>query len=354
MKKILNNIALLMNNARISCLTFLYKLEVRRLGFLSRRPHRSFRLTRRRDYVRSFKLPGYWSFTGYVLSEIWKQKANFAWLLVIYSVLVGVFIGMASQSAYSELSDILKQASQEVFNGEFGQIGQAGLLMLSGMTGSLMGTPTELQQAYSVFFGLMAWMAVVWLLRESLAGRKRRFRDALYMSGAPIIPTILVALMLIVQVIPAALAVIAISSASSSGLLDGGAVAMLFAVAGLLLVSLSLYWMTSTLIALVVVTLPGMYPMRAMRVAGDMVVGRRMRLLYRWLWMVFIAAVAWALIVIPAILIDSWLKATFVLFVNLPVIPVVLLLVSSASVIFCGSYVYLLYRRVMDDDADPA
>jgi hypothetical protein len=129
---------------------------------------------------------------------------------------------------------------------------------------------------------------------------------------------------------------------------------MLFWIAASLLTILSLYWLTSTLFALIVVTLPGTYPFKALRIAGDMVVGRRVRLLVRVLWMLVVLAVAWFIVLVPFILLDTWLKGMWPTIEWVPIIPVVLLIVSSISVMWVASYVYLLYRKVIEDDAKPA
>jgi hypothetical protein len=144
------------------------------------------------------------------------------------------------------------------------------------------------------------------------------------------------------------------SAAQSTGLLAGGVEAMLFWVAASLLALLSLYWVTSTMIALVVVTLPGMYPMRAIKTAGDLVIGRRLRILLRLLWMLLGLAVFWIIVMIPIILFDTWIKSLWPAIENVPTIPIVLLAMSSISVVWVSSYVYLLYRKVVDDDAKPA
>ena len=117
---------------------------------------------------------------------------------------------------------------------------------------------------------------------------------------------------------------------------------------------LVLYWTTSTLIALVVVTLPGMYPMRALRASSDLVVGRRLRILYRWLWAVLTILVAWAIVVIPVILLDTAAKSAWPAVKDLPVVPYVGALMTAATTIWFAAYVYLLYRKVVDDDAKPA
>ncbi|MDX2775764.1 hypothetical protein PV379_00120 [Streptomyces caniscabiei] len=324
-------------------------------GFLSRRPHRSFRRTYRRDYVRSLELPGYWAFTNYVQKTLLGHKAAFLWLVAFYGTLSVVMVGLASQDTYLTFTDTLREAGGELFTGGWGEIGRASVLLLTGVTGAWSGSLTEIQQVYVVLIGLLTWLTAVWLLRAYLADGNPRFRDGLYNAGAPIVPTFIVALAIIVQLMPVALAAAGLSAAIASGLIDGGGVeAMLFWMVIVALSALSLYWMTSTLIALVVVTLPGMYPFKAIKTAGDLVVGRRIRILLRLLWMALMLAVAWLVIMVPIILFDAWLKAVIPAIDWMPVVPMVMVIMSSASVVWIASYVYLLYRKVVDDDAAPA
>jgi hypothetical protein len=57
---------------------------------------------------------------------------------------------------------------------------------------------------------------------------------------------------------------------------------------------------------------------------------------------------------VPVILFDAWLKGVLPALEWLPLVPVALLALSSLTVIWAASYVYLLYRKVVDDDAKPA
>jgi hypothetical protein len=195
---------------------------------------------------------------------------------------------------------------------------------------------------------------VVWLLRALLAGQKPRLRDGLYNAGAPIVPTLLVTLVLVVQLLPLAVVSIGYSAATASGLLSGGIEAMLFWTAALLLTVLSLYWATSTFMALIVVTLPGMYPLQALKSAGDLVVGRRVRILWRLLWILLLIAVIWSVIMIPTIIGDAWLKSVVPALAGVPLVPIILLLLGSVTIVVLAAYVYLLYRKVVEDDAAPA
>lgn len=323
-------------------------------GLMGRRPHRSFRLTARRDYKRSFKMPGYWAFTNEVRKLLWSNWQLFGGLMLVYVIATIIISGFGAQESYGNLAQALKDSGGDVFKGNFGPIGQAGLLLVTTVTTGLSPNLTEAQSILGglvVFFG---WLATIWLLRNTLAGHRPRLRDGLYNSGSPVLATIIVGFIIVLQLLPAALAVIVYGAALGSGLLDGGMSAMLAWIAIALLGLVSIYWITSSFIALVIVTLPGMYPLNAIRSAGDLVVGRRLRVLYRLAWLAVVTIIAWAVIVIPFILFDDWLKTLLPAVSWLPIVPLVIMSMASVTLVFVTTYIYLLYRRIVDDDASPA
>jgi hypothetical protein len=323
--------------------------------FLRRRPHRSFVRTRKRDYERSLKLPGYFSFTWYVFTTLKKQRNTFLLLIVLSTLFASLLGGIASQDSFNTLSKTLNETGKNIFSGGgWGEIGKAGLLFFTTVSGGITVQPSEAQQIFIVFVSLLTWLATIWLLRAGLAGKILRLRDALYNSGSPIVPTTLLFALLLIQLIPAAFAVIGYTVAQSTDFLGTGAIAMLFFIVALLLIILSLYLITSTFFALVIITLPGMYPWQALRTSGDLVVGRRLRILLRVLWMVAAVIVLWTLIMVPSIAFFSWLQNNVTQVSAVPFIPVILALLSSATAIFTSSYIYLLYRKVVEDDASPA
>lgn len=324
-------------------------LSERRKDFLSRRPHRSFRFTRRRDYKRSLKLPGYWSFTNEVRATLWRHKALFAKLLVVYAVLSMLLVGMISQETYTTFSENLGIINDEVFSGGIGPAAQTAALFGATITGSLNQAPSESQQIYGGLLFLLGWLTTVWLLRQLLAGHKVRLRDAIYSSGAPIVSTFIIFLVILVQLLPLALALVAYGAAQQTGLLEEGFVNMTFWVVASLLTLMSLYWITSSFIALIIVTLPGMYPFIALKNAGNLVVGRRLRIMLRLLWLAFTTLLIWAIILIPTILFAGVINITW-----LPLVPVATVLLSSLTLIWASSYIYLLYRKLIDDKAPPA
>lgn len=327
------------------------KRKFRRLNrdYMARRPHRSFRRTMRRDYRRSLQLPGYWAFSWHVSATLLRWKKPFVELAVVYAVLSAVLVGMGSQDTFNQFVDLFR--STNVFGGGWGNVGQAGILFISTVTGSISNpSPNGGQGMLGFLLILMVWLTVVWLLRAFLAGQLPRLRDGLYNAGAPIIAMIIVALFGLVQLIPLALGLFMSSSAFSVT----GVLAMLLWLLISTLVALSLYWLTSTVFAMIIVALPGMYPWQALRTAGDLVMGRRVRILLRFLWAVLGVILGWAIVMIPLILIDVWLGSVWAWVRVIPVIPVALMALATISLIWLSAYVYLLYRRVVDDDAAPA
>jgi hypothetical protein len=252
------------------------------------------------------------------------------------------------------LTDTLRETGAEIFQGNIGQLGQAALLFMTIGSVGLTGSPTEAQQVYTVVTGLLIWLTTVWLLRNLLAGHKVKLRDGLYSAGSPIVATFMVTFVLALQLIPIGIAVIGYSAAAATGLLAGGVEAMLFWIAASLLTVLSLYWIVSTFFAMIIVTLPGMYPGKALRTAGDMMVGRRLRILLRLAWLVLMVAAAAVATLVPIILLTLWMTSIWPAVSSVPIVPTALMLFSVVAFIWTTSYIYLLYRRVVDDDAKPA
>ncbi len=326
------------------------KVKKRNADFLSRRPHRSFRLTRRRDYKRDWNIPGYIAFTNEVKNVLWPHKWLFTKFIALYSLISFLIVGLLSQDNFDLLNKTINQLGGDVIVGELSGIVQNIAVFAGVFTGAFNQSLTEAQQVYSGLLFLISWLTVVWLLRQIMAGHKNiKLRDGLYSSGSPLVSTFLMFFVLFVQLIPFAVALIAYGTAESVDIFGEPLFTTLFWIIELLLVVISFYWLTSTSIALVVVTLPGMYPLKAIRSSGDLVIGRRLRILYRLAWLFLTIVIFWAVIILPFILISqiSLLK-------DIPIIPIVVLLLSSITMLWSSAYMYMLYRKLVSDDSKPA
>lgn len=331
-----------------------HALKSRVSSLKSRRPHRSFRRTYRREYTRTLDIPGYWSFTAHVFRTLRANRKIFGLLAVFYGLTTAAFVGLASQETYAQLSVLLDESSSKLFVDGWGTVGQAGLLLSAGLSGGFNPQLSEAQQVYVVIIVLLTWLTTVWLLRAILTGKRPKLRDGLYNGGAPIVASAGVVIVLLIQLIPAALGIIAFNSAVSTDLFASGFIAMVVSLVVVLLFIVSLFWATSTFFAMVIVTLPGMYPLQAVRAAGDIVTGRRIRLLLRIIWLQVLNLVFCALIILPVVLIDRALAGTFDFFQYVPLVPLAIAIVGSVVVVWSAAYVYLLYRKVVEDVSSPA
>lgn len=317
----------------------------------ARNPHKTLQLTRRRDYVRPLELPNPLLFILEVIQTIWRQKRFFLPLMAIYIVLYAVLVGIASESTYAELTNSVEEASSKIETTEVNPLTKASATLVSFASNGFGVNSGEAQQIFGVLLGLIAWLTTVWLLRNIFAGNNVKVRDGLYNAGAPIIAMAIIVLVILVQLLPVALAAIAYAAATSSGLiLNGGVEAMLFWIAAGLLGLLSAYWVTSSIFALVIVTLPGMYPIKALQASRKILIGRKLRFALRFAWMAVFIIALWVVVLLPMILFDGWLKAAVPQLEWLPLVPIIALILSTYTVFWTSTYIYLLYRKVVDND----
>ncbi len=330
-----------------------YKWRMRVYDFLNRRPHRSFRRTRRRDYSRSLKIPGYFSFTHQVNKIIRKNWKIFLPIIIIYSLIMISIGAITSQETYDTIGGLVTGSTNDLFGGGLGKLAQAGLLVISSFGADPTSLNTE-QQFYMAVSLIFSWLTTVWLLREILMNRRPRLRDGLYNSGAPILSTILVLIVLLIQLLPIGVMALIFAGLSAIDFMGSGFGRMIVGVLSAMVVAMVLYWISSTIIALVVVTLPGMYPMQALKASGDLIVGRRLRVMYRLVWGMLRVMLTWLVVMIIVVLLERQLSSWWEWFAKIPVVPYVGALMTAWAVVWFASYVYLLYRRVVDDDAKPA
>jgi len=275
-------------------------------------------------------------------------------MIILIALASALLSTVASQDIFNQFVSTIHDNGGDLFAGGIGQIGKASLLLVLGINGSLADTPTDGQKIYAVLIALFAWLVTVWLLRAQLAGSKPRLRDGLYNAGTPIVSTFLLVLLGALQLLPAGIAAVAVSAVAGNDAIQSGLLSMTFYLACFLLLLLSVYLLVSTFFALVIVTLPGMYPWQALKTAGDLVTGRRLRVLLRLGFGGLAIVLSWVVIMLPIIMVSTWLQTALKWTAWIPIVPTVLTLLSAATIVFAASYVYMLYRRMIDDGSAPA
>ena len=313
-------------------------------------PHRSFRRTYREDYYRPLDVPGLMAHAANSWQMIWQHKRTFLCLL-IFAVVTGILmVGLMSEETYVEFQDVLDESEATIAGGDIGNFARAAVLLVTTVTTGGLSTSSEVSTLFAGIMFLLIWLVTVFLVRYYLAGKTPKFRDALYQAGAPAISTLAVILLILLQLIPVAVAVVVYAAAINTGFVDTPFYALVTFLFALTMVALSAYLVPSTLVALAAVTAPGLYPMAAVNAAATLMQGRRMRLVLRLVFMLLVIALVWAVVMIPVIMFDLWAKATWDWLEGWPLVPLMLLVMTCLTFIYVATYWYLFYREVLASD----
>ncbi len=289
-------------------------------------------------------LPGSVGFSKKVFSILRQNRAVFLRLTVLVAVASLLLSGVTAYSYYAGLTQATDEVAGQLPTGGFRTGVETAALTVSVVSGAASSNLTEAQQIFIGILYLLTWLITVWLLRHLMSTKTVRLRDGLYNAAAPLVSTCLVVLAGVIQLLPFALIVALIASVGSTGALHG----LFWGLIGLILIvvfaSLSLYWLSSTVFAAVIVTLPGTYPWAALRSARQVINGYRRDVIVRLVWLGLIVLVAMFAIVTPVVLLDALTGYRLSL--------VVILVTQFASVmlsVYASAYVYLLYREVIDE-----
>lgn len=313
------------------------------------RLHRSFRRSYREDYNRELEVPGLLSHTMQTFKTIFKHWKLFVPLILLIVLLNVFLVGLMSEESYVQFQNTIDTTSKNLSVGEIGTFARSGLLLLSTITtGGLSQGMTEVQQVFAVLLFIITWLTTIYLLRHLLAGQQVKLRDGLYNALAPLLSSLVVALVIFLQAIPIMIVIITYSAAVSTDFLSTPFYALIYFIFAALLTLLSVYLISGSVIALVAVSAPGLYPMRALHTASDLIAGRRVRLIIRLFYLMITLVIVWIFVMLPLIALDLWLKSIWDWLAGFPFVSFELLIMTCFSVVYVTAYIYLYYRRMLE------
>lgn len=311
--------------------------------------HKSFRRSYREDYLRQTSTPGLLSHAMLTFKTIFSHWRIFLPLIALMVLSYIVAVGLMSEDFYLQLQTTIDESSLELAGGEIGNFAKAGLLLLSTVTtGGLNVGMNDTQIVFAILLFLILWLVTIFLLRQFFAGGQPKLRDALYNALAPLISTLIIFVVIIIQAIPIFLVIITYSAAIATNFLSTPFYALVYFIFAATMILLSCYLFSSSLLALVAVTAPGMYPFSALFAASDLAAGRRIRIVLRILYLILAIALIYIITMLPVILLDLWLKATWDVFAGWPIVSFFLMIVTCFVFIYATTYIYLYYRWLLD------
>ncbi len=312
--------------------------------------HKSFKRSYREDYKREIEVPGIMYHIFATFRMIFKNWKLFLPLLIIAVLMAAVLVGLMSESSYQQFKDVLDQTMEQTETGDIGDFAKAGLLLISTVaTGGLSGESNEAKTVFVVLIFLIIWLTTIFILRHRLAKHKIKLRDALYNAMTPLISTFVVFAVAVIQCVPIFLLIIVYSAAVQTEFLATPFYALVFFIFAAIMLLLSGYLLSSSLIALVAVSAPGLYPLKALHTASDLMMGRRVKFILRIIALMFALAVVWVIVMLPLILFDLGMK-NFEWTVGIPFVPVCLLVMTCFTGIYITAYLYLYYRWMLNYD----
>ena len=193
---------------------------------------------------------------------------------------------------------------------------------------------------------LVLWLATLFFARRVMAGEKVKFRDGLYNAMTPLVSSLIVFVVLAVQCIPVMLIVIGYSAAVETNLFANVFYGSLFVLFAILMVVIAGFLLSGTLMGMIAVNTPGMYPWEALKLSHELMIGRRVEFVLKMLVLLMLLAVVYVVIVGPAVLVGLMLYN--IGGIETPMlVPIVSTVAGCVAVILAGVYLYIYYRQIL-------
>jgi len=273
----------------------------------------------------SFKLVGqvFRTFRAY-----WKPLLG----IVIVYLILNIFFASGLSGLSSAVNDIKTNLDNSAGNMHpiaKGLSGFAALVGSAGVSGSASGSILQ-----SVLF-VVESLVIIWAIRQLLAGRKIGVKQAYYSSMYPLIPFLIIIFVILLELIPLALGTLVLSAILTSVITTVSLASWVGWFFFIVFAIPSIYWLTSSIFALYIVTLPDIEPREALRSARNLVRYRRWQVLPKVIFLPVFILLVMAVIIIPLILYASFLVAPVFYFL------------SMLTILFVHAYLYCLYRGLI-------
>lgn len=190
------------------------------------------------------------------------------------------------------------------------------------------------------FIILTLWLTTIFIMRHELKGEKVSLRDGLYNAMTPFWSSLLILIVLAIECLPICFVIIGYSAAIETNLFADVLALILFILFALAMVALTVYLLSGTLMAMIAVSAPGMYPLTALSLTREVMKGERLKFILRLLVMGLVLVGVWVVVVGIALLLNLWLN-------NVLIVLYSIYLALCMSVIFAAVYLYLYYRKVL-------
>lgn len=269
------------------------------------------------------------------LVRIWNVKKP---VFGVYLVSVAAPLLLANVVINATNLNTLHASFQNLQSGFSARMQSTSVELAYVLSGQSSNSTDSSSSLYRILIVTVCSLAFIWLLRQSVAGSKVTAKLSFYKGMYPLIPLLTVFLIIGVQLIPFALGSFLYSSIVTTGIatsfLEGFVALLIF----ILLSLWSLRMVTSSIFAIYIVTLPGMEPLKSLKEAKHLVAERRLLVWRKLLPLPILVVLAAALVLLPFIFISREITVWMFYFL------------SGAWFIFVHSYLYTVYRELIENE----
>lgn len=292
--------------------------------------YRSFRL-QKRIKPELKPLPTSWDLVKQTFSFIWTHKKIIIGIffvhLLVYYIVVRAPIQPDVEKIQETISSVVDRSGAKVSGFE------SNVVTIGAVLGSTGATQQNGTLAL-VILGVVG-LAYIWAIRMLHNGNKINIRDAFYQGMTPILTVGFVLVVVVLELLPFAFVSFVYTLARTSGIFVTGFEDLAFFTVTMLIGLLSFYWMTSGIIAVFMVALPGVYPIFALSSARKLVQFQRLKVFRRMLSLPLMLAFAYLALLVLSIRFFPSKTFIFAEIVQLLFVPLVL------------TYLYKLYRSML-------
>jgi hypothetical protein len=280
-----------------------------------------------KNTVRS--LPSSWALLKQSVRVLGRNKKILGGVLLVYGILQIILVQGILVNDFPDIKNAVDES--------IGGLAGAGAI-LTYMIGSAGQVNTAEASVYQLMLFIICSLAFIWALRQVIAQKKIRIRDAFYKGMYPLIPFVLVLLVIGLQTIPVLLGTWLYSVVVSNGIASSAIAQAFWLFIFLMSALLSMYMICSSLFALYVATLPDMAPMRALKSARELVRYRRWSVIRKIIILVIALVVVVAIIMVPIIVLVA------------AIAPIAFYILSIFIMGFSHTYMYTIYRELLLDE----
>jgi hypothetical protein len=277
------------------------------------------------------QLPGSFKLLKGALGIMRRNWKVFLGIILIYGFFNLVLVQSFAGGDLDRTKNLLEASSENSSWGAFA----SGMMLFVYMAASSGNVNSDVAGAYQLILTVTTSLALIWALRQVYAEKKIRIRDAFYRGMYPLIPFILVLFVATLHLIPVVIGGFLYNLVSSSGIAVSGIEGVLWGTIFFLLGLVTLYLLSSALMALYIVCLPEMTPMTALKSARELVRFRRWAIMRRIIFLPIFLLVGAMLVILPMIFISPPLAGFFFFLSSMAGLPII------------HSYIYRLYRELL-------